>query len=135
MRASSPARTALRSCSCSPGSSRSRRWFASCSYDGQLEDEPRRHGGTKRERRLRSDVAEPHIPLRSPLLRTSADRSLGTPMKPSMAGRGCLLVAMLSGGLFGGTVVAASKAKPPRTVVDYYMLLPERYFEVDRRGL
>jgi hypothetical protein len=42
---------------------------------------------------------------------------------------------LLAGALPSGATVATSRVKSPRTVVDYYMLLPQRYFEIDRRSL
>src|SRR5437879_1682166 len=44
-----------------------------------------------------------------------------------------ILVMVLA--VLGDAAVSAPPAKSPRTVVDYYMLLPDRYFETDRRGL
>lgn len=43
------------------------------------------------------------------------------------------LVVVLA--VLGDAAVSAPRAKSPRTVVDYYMLLPARYFEIDRRNL
>jgi hypothetical protein len=37
--------------------------------------------------------------------------------------------------VLGDAAVSAPRAKSPRTVVDYYMLLPDDYFVIDRRSL
>jgi hypothetical protein len=45
------------------------------------------------------------------------------------------LAAVLAGMVLGGTAVSAARSKAPRTVVDFYLLLPGSYFEIDRRSL
>jgi hypothetical protein len=45
------------------------------------------------------------------------------------------LAVSLAMAIVGGIAVASPRAKRPRTVVDYYMLLPGSYFDIDRRSL
>jgi hypothetical protein len=46
------------------------------------------------------------------------------------------LAVSLAVAIAGGIAVAAPRSRSPRTVVDYYMLLPDEYFEPgDRRSL
>jgi hypothetical protein len=45
------------------------------------------------------------------------------------------VVVSLAAALLSGPAVSTPRAKPPRTVLDYYMLLPDSYFEIDRRKL
>jgi len=44
-----------------------------------------------------------------------------------------LLAITAVGVVLGGRAVAVSKARAPRTVVEYYMLLPDQYFETSNR--
>ena len=46
-----------------------------------------------------------------------------------------LFAVILSACLLGGTAGSADSSRPPRTVVDFYMLLPRGNFEVPRRDL
>src|SRR5262249_19657263 len=76
--------------------------------------------------------------LRSPIrwMSKSTIRRLETMVKQSRAWLQRVLVLALASGLLSGGIASPPGRKLPRTVVDYFLLLPDRYFEPgDRREL
>src|SRR5438876_499184 len=55
----------------------------------------------------------------------SAAPGLETMMKQNLRRWGWLLVVFVAGGALHGTPVLGATTKPPRTVLDYYMLLQD----------